>query len=235
MNRLSFIPALCLAMAVLGCNGIFNSNRCDKLYVKFARFSEKAERTHLDSMALLEETRNILEKDQDCLDALVVLGDLYFGFDSLRLAEKCLSEAVLLDSTKIYIYYQLGLINYFTGNYKKAVKLLDKAIYLKFGDGRIVIEWSPAYTTEEERKYNVTAGELFYWAGLSCYAADDFSNSVSNFTACINGEYNEADSYLYRGLSYHYLGKKEECCNDIFRSFSKGSNKAGKYYEELCK
>lgn len=235
MNKILAIPISVIMMIIFGCNGIINSNKCDKIYVKYTRFVESGEKTLLDSIAFLEEASKVLKKDKSCLDALVIVGELYFGFDSLQLAENFMNEAVLIDSSKPYFYYQLGVINYFAGRYKKASSYLRKAIFLKVGDGGIIFEWSPAYMTDEQRKYNIGSDQLYYWAGLSHYAGNDFSSAVDYFTACINRNYNMADSYLYRGLSYHYLGKKEECCIDIFQSFSKGSNDAGKYYEELCK
>lgn len=200
----------------------------------FKAFVNKTGLSRKDSLELLSKAKHTLKIHPNCLDAAIVAGDIYYGFDSLDAASVYLKYAISIDSLKVYPFYQMGVVSYFDSNFVEAAYYLNKAISLKQKDG-VIFDDAIAFMNEDEAKYDVLSSELFYWAGLSYYAANDFANSVACFTFCINQKYNESDSYMYRGLSSFYGGDRKAGCSDLFSAFSLGSQKAGQYFNEMCK
>jgi tetratricopeptide (TPR) repeat protein len=97
------------------------------------------------------------------------------------------------------------------GNFLDALYYLNKSLEIK-----------PNYT---KARFN---------RGLHYLNLEKFNEAILDFNIVINENFNLKDSYLYRGLAFYSLNKKNEACSDWMKSKGLGKKESEEFLKIYC-
>jgi len=121
----------------------------------------------------------------------------FFGF----VLAHSVKNKVPISENEISSFYQLGLDNYFKGNFNKSVEMFNQVIKI------------------DPKNY-----KAFFNRGMSFYYLKDYEKAISDLGVFIEVNDQDVDAYFHRGYSYLALSKYEDAISDYTKLLNLNPN-----------
>lgn len=210
-------------------------NKCSEFYDNYPRIISRMGNSP-DTILLVNFLSKMLDKDSQCLDALLTRADLYLAVGKVQEAKEDLYRIISLDTGNVYALFKLGLAFQNESKDYAALYYFQKAIRIK-SRGNTAINYynQDNGLSDRKSKYDIDYDLIIYKQGVSFYFNRDLKSSFINFNYCIQKKFMLDRSYLYRGAIYLETNRKESACKDFLEAKKWGSQDAEDYLLHFCK
>jgi len=188
-------------------------------------------------MKLVIELNKIIYEDENCVEAHLVRGDLYYDLDSIAQAKQDFFTVLNFDEKNTYALYQLGNLFNTIGDENNAIKFFKRAINTKEGPGSTIIldyhTLNNNLSTNFDR-YDVPYDEILYQMAKSYYYARNLNTSLQLYNSCINSNYKLKDVFFFKGAIFFEMGKKDSACKYFTMAKDLRNTDAEIYLKKYC-
>ena len=168
-------------------------------------------------------------------------GECYIALNNYDKANDDLKKAIEINPKNPRVYSNMGHIEYFTGNYNKAIQLLNKSIsidsnemfdfYIRgicYSSINMQNEAIKDFTFVIKNQDSMYRKEAYFERGVSFYLIGKYQKGIDDFNRLLSDYTKNADVYFFRGKCYFELRKSQLAFND----FSTSVGGKSKYIKE---
>ena len=142
-------------------------------------------------------------------------------------------------------YLDEGIQKAYEGNYKKAMRLFNKAIRKSpdyalayYNRGHIKYELKDYYGSiadcSRAIELDKTLTDAYFNLAISKFHLDKFREAIRDFDRAIELNPEDDESFCWRGISQHKLGKIDAACKDWKKAKSLGNSYVNDYLNKYC-